>query len=104
MDIVESNLGKLETQLQEWGTKLTGLVEKAGTTATADYRKGIDELKSKHLEAQMKFNQLKSGGSDHPMALLRRAGVDLSTPETVLAVVTRFETLVTKLERAIEAL
>ena len=30
---------------------------------------------------------LKSGGSDHPMTLLQRAGVDLSKPETVRAVV-----------------
>jgi oligoendopeptidase F len=44
---------------------------------------------------------LKSGGSDHPMALLRRAGVDLSKPETVKAVVTQLDTLVTQLEQAI---
>jgi oligoendopeptidase F len=44
---------------------------------------------------------LKSGGSDHPMALLRRAGVDLSRPETVKAVVSQLDTLVTKLEQAI---
>jgi oligoendopeptidase F len=47
---------------------------------------------------------LESGGSDHPMALLQRAGVDLSRPETVLAVVTQLDTLVTKLEAAIEDL
>jgi oligoendopeptidase F len=44
---------------------------------------------------------LKSGGSDHPMALLQRAGVDLSRPETVLAVVDQLDTLVTELERTI---
>ena len=27
---------------------------------------------------------LRSGGSDHPMALLKKAGVDLSQPDTVL--------------------
>ena len=42
---------------------------------------------------------LKSGGSDHPMALLDRAGVDLSQPETVKAVVGQLETLVTRLEQ-----
>ena len=36
---------------------------------------------------------LKSGGSDHPMALLQRAGVDLSRPETVRAVVDQLDTL-----------
>jgi oligoendopeptidase F len=44
---------------------------------------------------------LKSGGSDHPMPLLQRAGVDLSRPETVRAVVDQLDGLVTKLEAAI---
>ena len=44
---------------------------------------------------------LKSGGSDHPMALLRTAGVDLSKPETVRAVVDQLDTLVTRLEKTI---
>jgi oligoendopeptidase F len=47
---------------------------------------------------------LKAGGSDHPMALLRRAGVDLSQPEPVGAVVEQLDTLVTRLEREIAAL
>ena len=47
---------------------------------------------------------LKSGGSDHPMTLLQRAGVDLSQPETVRAVVDQLDTLVTQLEDAIAAL
>ena len=41
---------------------------------------------------------LKSGGSDHPMTLLQRAGVDLSQPETVRAVVDQLDRLVTQLE------
>jgi oligoendopeptidase F len=44
---------------------------------------------------------LKSGGSDHPMTLLHRAGVDLSQPETVHAVVDHLDTLVTQLEHAV---
>jgi len=47
---------------------------------------------------------LKSGGSDHPMTLLQRAGVDLSKPETVRAVVDQLDALVSQLEEAIEAL
>jgi oligoendopeptidase F len=47
---------------------------------------------------------LKSGGSDHPMTLLQRAGVDLSKPETVRAVVDQLDRLVTQLEREINAL
>jgi len=44
---------------------------------------------------------LKSGGSDHPMTLLQRAGVDLSQPQTVHAVVEQLDTLVTQLEHAV---
>jgi oligoendopeptidase F len=44
---------------------------------------------------------LKSGGSDHPMTLLQRAGVDLSQPETVRAVVDHLDRLVTELEHAV---
>ena len=42
---------------------------------------------------------LRSGGSDHPMALLQQAGVDLSQPETVRAVVEQLDALVTQLEQ-----
>ena len=41
---------------------------------------------------------LRSGGSDYPMALLARAGVDLSQPDTVRAVSVELGALVTRLE------
>jgi oligoendopeptidase F len=41
---------------------------------------------------------LAAGGSDHPMSLLKRAGVDLSEPSTVQAVVQHLDKLVTRLE------
>ncbi|NQW02562.1 MAG: oligoendopeptidase F [Acidobacteria bacterium] len=41
---------------------------------------------------------LSSGSNDHPMAQLAKAGVDLSQPETVAAVVTQLDGLVTLLE------
>jgi oligoendopeptidase F len=47
---------------------------------------------------------LKSGGSDHPMALLKKAGVDLSRPETVRAVIDQLDSLVSQLEAEIAAL
>jgi oligoendopeptidase F len=47
---------------------------------------------------------LKSGGSDHPMALLKKAGVDLSQPETVRAVIDQLDSLVSQLETEIAAL
>jgi oligoendopeptidase F len=41
---------------------------------------------------------LRAGGSDYPMTLLARAGVDLSQPDTVRAVATELDMLVGRLE------
>ena len=41
---------------------------------------------------------LKSGGSDYPMQLLKNAGVDLSQPDTVRAIIDQLDGLVTRLE------
>ncbi len=41
---------------------------------------------------------LRAGGSDHPMTLLKNAGIDLSQPETVQATVDHLDSLVTRLE------
>jgi oligoendopeptidase F len=41
---------------------------------------------------------LRAGGSDYPMRLLARAGVDLTQPATVRAVATELDTLVGRLE------
>jgi oligoendopeptidase F len=53
------------------------------------------EARTRYLEL------LSSGGSDHPMALLRRAGIDLGEPSTVRAVVDQLERLVGKLEEVL---
>jgi oligoendopeptidase F len=45
---------------------------------------------------------LKAGGSDHPLTLLQRAGVDLSRPEPVRAVVDHLASLVARLESELE--
>ena len=53
-------------------------------------------------EARVRYlDLLGAGGSDHPMELLKRAGVDLSEPSTVQAVVTRLDTLVSRLEELV---
>ncbi len=41
---------------------------------------------------------LASGGNDYPMEQLKRAGVDLSEPDTVRAVIEQLDSLVTRLE------
>ena len=46
---------------------------------------------------------LRAGGSDYPMELLKRAGVDLGQPETVGAVATELDSLVARLERELGA-
>ncbi|MBI4477743.1 MAG: oligoendopeptidase F [Acidobacteria bacterium] len=50
------------------------------------------------------LNLLQAGGSDYPMELLKRAGVDLSEPGPVDAVVQQFDGLVTRLEAELGAL
>jgi len=62
--------------------------------------KGSDRDRQGAIERYLTL--LKSGGSDHPMVLLQRAGVDLSRPEPVRAVVEQLDTLVTRLERELE--
>lgn len=47
---------------------------------------------------------LQSGGNDYPMAQLQKAGVDLSTPGPVQAVVAQLDSLVGRLEAELEAL
>jgi oligoendopeptidase F len=49
------------------------------------------------------LNLLRAGGSDYPMHLLARAGVDLSQPDTVRAVATELDTLVARLEQELGA-
>lgn len=44
---------------------------------------------------------LRAGGSDHPMVLLKRAGVDLAQPTAIRALVARLDRLVTELESAL---
>jgi oligoendopeptidase F len=44
---------------------------------------------------------LRAGGSDYPMTLLARAGVDLGQPDTVRAVSAELDVLVGKLEAEI---
>ena len=47
---------------------------------------------------------LRAGSKDHPMALLKTAGVDLSQPETVAAIVSHLDGLVSRLETELAGL
>lgn len=50
------------------------------------------------------LNLLKSGGNDYPMEQLKRAGVDLTQPETIQAVIDGLDRLVTQLEEEVAKL
>jgi len=65
------------------------LMEEIGSNDPSERKAAVDRY----------LTLLKSGGSDHPMALLQKAGVDLSKPETVRAVSAQLDGLVDKLER-----
>src|SRR5690606_6937897 len=41
---------------------------------------------------------LRSGGNDHPMKQLQKAGIDLGAPDTVRAIIAQLDVLVTRLE------
>jgi oligoendopeptidase F len=60
---------------------------------------------AERADARDRFLELlRSGGSDHPMALLKKAGIDLSESDTVLAIVEQLDGLVSRLEQEIEKL
>jgi len=63
---METQVGKMEAQLKKWGAKLDELVaeaEKTGNEAKVDYRKVVNDLKAKRLDAQMKLDEFKAAGS-----------------------------------------
>jgi oligoendopeptidase F len=57
--------------------------------------------KDRQAAKERYLNMLKSGGSDYPMNQLKAAGVDLTKPETFVAVVDQFKELVDLLEKEI---
>jgi oligoendopeptidase F len=60
--------------------------------------------KGRAAARQRYLDLLAAGGSDYPMELLKRAGVDLGKPETVRAVIEQLDELVTRLETATTSL
>ncbi|MBT8399267.1 MAG: oligoendopeptidase F, partial [Rhodothermia bacterium] len=66
--------------------------------ATALARQILDEGEP---AAQRFIELLKAGGSDYPIELLKKAGVDMTTPQPVLDTIAVFETLVEELETTV---
>jgi oligoendopeptidase F len=67
-----------------------------------DYKSAPDNEKNKVIEKYL--NLLKSGGNDYPMEQLKKAGVDLTKPETIKAVIDRMDNLVDILEQEVNKL
>ncbi len=69
------------------------------------YNQVIKSPKKERKAARERYlGLLRAGGSDYPMNELKTAGVDLSQPEPVLAVINQFDHLVSLLEKEIEKL
>ena len=69
-------------------------------TCFASAARLADEIMSGNAAARERYlTLLRSGGNDYPMEQLKKAGVDLSQPDTVRAVIEQLDDLVTRLER-----
>jgi oligoendopeptidase F len=68
-------------------------------------REIMDGPEAYRAEARERYLALLgAGGSDYPMELLKRAGIDLAQPDTVRAVIEQLDGLVTRLEGELERL
>jgi len=86
MEKTQENLGKLETQLKQWGARLDELVAKAdrpAPTARIDNRRRIDDLKAKVQAAQSKLDEVRTAGSERWETL--KTGVESAWSELELA-------------------
>jgi oligoendopeptidase F len=70
------------------------LIQRITSGSVDERREGVDRF----------LDLLRAGGSDYPMNLLKRAGVDLSTPGPADAVVKQLDKRVSQLEAEIEKL
>lgn len=66
--------------------------------SAAQLAKALPDARDRYL------GLLASGGNDYPMEQLKRAGVDLSKPDTVRAVIEQLDSLVTRLEGELAAI
>jgi len=67
MKIEETNVGKMESALSARGIKLDKLfakAEAAGSEAKVDYRRGLDDLRTKYKLAQAKLDECTTAGSE----------------------------------------
>lgn len=64
---IDSNVSRLEDQLELWGARLNELVAKAevaGQESKIDARRHLDDIKQKLADAHTKLDQVKAAGGD----------------------------------------
>ncbi len=74
----------------------TGII--ASLALSDSVAKGDTQAQAGYLEV------LKAGGSDYPLAILKKAGVDMARPEPYLAALKRFDQLVGEMEKIVARL
>ena len=65
METADADLGKMEAELRQWGTRLDNLLAMAdlvGTAARVDYRQRLDDARKKYDAAEAKLAELKAAG------------------------------------------
>jgi oligoendopeptidase F len=74
--------------------------------SSAQIYKDVTEGKKKDRQAALDryITLLQSGGNDHPMEQLKKAGVDLTKEETIMAVINQLDVLVDQLAVELEKL
>ncbi len=70
----------------------------ASTARLMEEISGASDVAARSAVVARYLDLLRAGGSDHPMTLLKRAGIDLAQPDTVRAVTKQLDDLVTRLE------
>ena len=91
METADADLGKMEAELRQWGTRLDNLLAMAdlvGTAAGIDRRERLDDLKKKYDAAEAKLAALKAAGSGKREIIkggVENAWNELSTAFTRLA-------------------
>ncbi|SHH04937.1 oligopeptidase F. Metallo peptidase. MEROPS family M03B [Thermosyntropha lipolytica DSM 11003] len=71
-----------------------------GFSAATAIKEDIKEGGREAVERYMEF--LKAGGSDYPLNILKRAGVDLTTPEPIEKALNYFASLVEEMEKLVK--
>ena len=65
METADADLGKMEAELRQWGTRLDNLLAMAdvvGTAVRIGRRERLDDLKEKYDAAEAKLAELKAAG------------------------------------------